>query len=76
MYFEKKNINLKTITAYIIPVIVLLIAGVSLVLAQWIILNNQGYSFKVGEPAPETTTFDAEEEGHPTSIMHFSTLQF
>ena len=54
MYFEKKNINLKTITAYIIPVIVLLIAGVSLVLAQWMILNSQGYSFKVGEPAPET----------------------
>ncbi len=54
MYFRKKNLDLKTITAYIIPVIVLLIAGVSLILAQWALLNMRGDSFKVGEPAPET----------------------
>ena len=58
MYFEKKNffqrINLKNLTNYVIPVIVLLIAGVSLVLTQWAILSRRGYSFKVGEPAPES----------------------
>ena len=54
MYSQNKNLNLKTIRDYIIPVIVLLIAGVSLVLAQWAVLNSRGDSFKVGEPAPES----------------------
>lgn len=54
MYSQNKNLNLKTIKDYIIPVIVLLIAGVSLVLAQWAVLNSRGDSFKVGEPAPES----------------------
>ena len=49
-----ERINFRIITQYIGPVIFILIAGVSIVLAQWAILNQRGNSFAVGQPAPET----------------------
>ena len=36
------------------PLLFLLFAGISIVLAQWAVLNRRGDSFKVGSPAPET----------------------
>lgn len=51
-FFSK--INFSFLIQYIGPVIFLLIAGISLVLAQWAVLNRRGDSFAVGEPSPET----------------------
>ena len=49
-----QRIDFRLITQYIGPVIFILIAGVSIVLIQWAILNRRGNSFAVGQPAPET----------------------
>lgn len=49
-----QRINFKFIHQFITPVIILLIAGVFIVLTQWIVLNRKGDSFAVGEPSPET----------------------
>ena len=48
------KINFSFIIQFIGPVVFLLIAGISLVLAQWVFLNRRGDSFAVGEPSPET----------------------
>ena len=39
---------------YIGPVIILLVAGVLLILAQWSVLTRRGDSFTIGKPSPET----------------------
>ena len=39
---------------YLVPVLILLIAGVSIVLAQWAILRNSERGYQTGRPAPET----------------------
>ncbi|MBQ3654384.1 MAG: HDIG domain-containing protein [Synergistaceae bacterium] len=49
-----QRINQRLITSYLLPVIFLFIAGVSIVLAQWSVLSRSGESFSVGKPAPET----------------------
>ncbi|MBQ6112071.1 MAG: HDIG domain-containing protein [Synergistaceae bacterium] len=49
-----QRIDFKLISQYIGPVIFLKIAGISLVLAQWVWLNRRDESFTVGQPAPET----------------------
>ena len=49
-----QRIDFKLVSQYIGPVIFLLIAGISLVLAQWFWLNRRDESFSVGQPAPET----------------------
>lgn len=42
------------ISRYIGPVIFLMIAGISIVLAQWLWIIRRDDSFSVGEPSPET----------------------
>ena len=49
-----QKIDYGFIKTFIGPVILLLIAGILIVLAQWAILNRRGDSFTVGQPAPET----------------------
>ncbi len=49
-----QRINFNFISQYIGPVIFLMIAGISLVLAQWLWFNKRDDSFSVGYPAPET----------------------
>ena len=39
---------------YLVPVLILLIAGVSIVLTQWAILRNSERGYQTGRPAPET----------------------
>ena len=49
-----QRIDFTFIKQYIGPVILLMIAGISLVLSQWLWLNRKDESFTIGEPAPET----------------------
>ncbi|MBQ7732726.1 MAG: HDIG domain-containing protein [Synergistaceae bacterium] len=51
-FFQRTDFSF--IYKYIGPVIILLIAGVLIVLAQWSVLTRRGDSFTVGKPAPET----------------------
>ncbi len=51
-FFSK--INFKFISQFITPLIFLLIAGVCIVLLQWMVLIRRGDSFTVGKPSPET----------------------
>ena len=51
-FFSK--INFKFISQFITPLIFLLIAGVLIVLFQWLVLIRRGDSFTVGKPSPET----------------------
>ncbi|MCR4817762.1 MAG: HDIG domain-containing protein [Fretibacterium sp.] len=45
---------LPAVSSYILPLLVLLAVGFSIVLLQWSILSGHQYSFAVGEPAPQT----------------------
>ena len=49
-----QRINFASMFQFTGPMIFLLIAGISIVLAQWAVLNKRGDSFKVGSPAPAT----------------------
>ena len=51
-FFQRTDFTF--IYKYIGPVIILLVAGVLIVLAQWSVLTRRGDSFTVGKPAPET----------------------
>ena len=49
-----QKIDFSFIKTFIGPVILVLVAGILIVLAQWAILNRKSDSFTVGAPAPET----------------------
>ena len=49
-----KRLNFIFVSKFLAPLIFLLIAGISIVLIQWIVLVRESDSFSVGEPAPET----------------------
>ena len=49
-----QRIDFALISQFAWPMFFLLIAGISIVLSQWVILNKRGDSFKVGSPAPAT----------------------
>ncbi len=49
-----QGVNFSSLLKYSGPIIFLLAAGISIILAQWAILNRRGDSFRIGSPAPET----------------------
>lgn len=51
-FFQRHDFSL--VYKYIGPDIILLIAGILIVLAQWSVLTRRGDSFTIGKPAPET----------------------